>query len=68
MQPVADLVGRVGPPSSLIADHQHSAGCHPDDPGQPQQLPDGAHGLRLYAINPLLAMFALVGGLSVSNG
>ena len=43
LQAIADLVGRVGPPPPLVADNQHPTGCHPDNPGQSQQLPDGAH-------------------------
>ncbi len=49
MQPVPDFIGRVSPPPALIAGYQHSPGGDPDDPGQPEQLPNGAHQHRLFA-------------------
>lgn len=43
MQSGPDLVGGVGPPTSLIARHQHSPRGNPDYTGQADPFPDAAH-------------------------
>jgi len=49
MQPLPDFVGRVRLPAALVARDEYSPSGDPDDPGQPEQLPNGAHAQRLCA-------------------